>query len=66
MCASDVSTIVWQWNEKAEAVKIHADIAHTCRRFDLLHDWAREHHLPHQVNLTVKLEDDIVIPVIQA
>lgn len=66
MCMSDVSTIVWQWNEPTETVKIKADIAHTCRRFDILHEWAKEHYLNHNVNMTVRLEDDIVVPVIYA
>ncbi|KAF9467182.1 hypothetical protein BDZ94DRAFT_58297 [Collybia nuda] len=66
MCMSDVSAIVWQWNEEKQAVKIKADVAHTCRRFDILHDWAREHYLESQVNMSVKLEDDIEVPVIYA
>lgn len=65
MCMSDVSTIVWQWSEPSESVKIKADIAHTCRRFDILHEWAKTHHLKNNyVDMNVKLEDDIVIPVI--
>lgn len=57
---------MWQWNEPTETVKIKADIAHTCRRFDILHEWAKEHYLNHNVNMTVRLEDDIVVPVIYA
>ncbi|KAJ8517507.1 hypothetical protein ONZ45_g5325 [Pleurotus djamor] len=43
MCAADVSPIVWQWSERAQAPKERADIAHSCRDFSLIWDWSKDH-----------------------
>ncbi|KAH8813398.1 hypothetical protein DL96DRAFT_1424353, partial [Flagelloscypha sp. PMI_526] len=42
MCMSDISTIVWQWNEEKKSVQGKTSIAHSCRNFDKLQKWTRE------------------------
>lgn len=43
MCHSDVSTVVWQWNEDREATYGYLNVGHTCRNYDKIHDWAKKH-----------------------
>ena len=45
---------------------VKGDVAHTCRNFEKVRDWARERVLPKPFDPTVHLTDDIVIPVLQA
>lgn len=41
MCNSDISPLVWQWDEKRSSYKEKATIMHTCKRFDKIQEWAR-------------------------
>lgn len=49
MCSADVTPLSWIWvpgNEEEEIqAKVYAEVAHTCRDFDAIVEWAREHHL---------------------
>ncbi|KAK7052482.1 hypothetical protein R3P38DRAFT_2860578 [Favolaschia claudopus] len=64
MCAGDTSVIVWQWDPKKNQTIFQGDVAHTCRNFDKLRDWGKHHKIQTSYDTSVRLEDDIVIPVI--
>ncbi|KAK7029391.1 hypothetical protein VNI00_014645 [Paramarasmius palmivorus] len=66
MCHADTSVIVWQWEDWINSSIVKGDIAHTCRNFEKIQDWAKERQLPGQFNPNVHLKDDIVIPVLHA
>jgi len=61
MCSADVTPIVWQWSERSKKVFERSDVVHTCRRFDKIQDWAQEHFLDHQQDMSVYPEDDLEI-----
>ncbi|KAF8996175.1 hypothetical protein BDQ17DRAFT_1392111 [Cyathus striatus] len=44
MCFSDVSPIVWQWSEEKKKAVQRDDILHTCRKFENVQEWAKNHH----------------------
>lgn len=59
MCHSDISPIVWQWTEPQHSVKIHGGIVHTCRNFEKIHQWAREHALQEAIDMSLFVDDDL-------
>ena len=61
MCASDISIIVWQWNEVVLKAQPHGGIVHTCRDFDRLREWAQAHKAIAEFDEDVFVEDDIFI-----
>ncbi|KII95582.1 hypothetical protein PLICRDRAFT_34492 [Plicaturopsis crispa FD-325 SS-3] len=63
MCYSDISTVVWQWDEQIQRVMNRVDVMHTCRDFSKIHDWARDNRLDHLVDLHKHVEDDLDVPV---
>lgn len=64
MCSSDISTIVWVWEEETHTAKPSGTVLHSCRDFDKLRDWAKEHHISVHFDDSVYMEDDLSIPVI--
>ncbi|KAJ6526814.1 hypothetical protein B0H19DRAFT_970486, partial [Mycena capillaripes] len=62
MCAADISPLVWQWNPGHKRAEIRFDIVHSCRNFDKVADWARERRVETAPDLTIEIEDNIVIP----
>ncbi|KAJ7910447.1 hypothetical protein B0H13DRAFT_2661031 [Mycena leptocephala] len=64
MCAGDTSVVVWQWDPKQNKTTFQGDVAHTCRNFDKLRDWGKSHRIRTHYDTSVRIEDDIVIPVI--
>ncbi|KAJ7485546.1 hypothetical protein FB451DRAFT_1230229 [Mycena latifolia] len=64
-CAGDTSVIVWQWHDSRNNTNVMGDIAHTCRKFDKLQDWAKDHILKVKYDPLVHIEDDIVVPIFQ-
>ncbi|KAJ6540132.1 hypothetical protein DFH09DRAFT_1089878 [Mycena vulgaris] len=62
-CAGDTSVIVWQWDDFMKASIVKGNIAHTCRKFDKLQDWGRNHMLLNVYDPSARIEDDIVVPV---
>ncbi|KAF7345303.1 hypothetical protein MSAN_01907000 [Mycena sanguinolenta] len=64
MCHVDTSVIVWQWDSKANESRVKGNVAHTCRKFDKITEWAKERVLVNTYDPTVRIEDDIVIPVL--
>lgn len=65
MCSADISTIVWQWEESIQKSIVKGNVAHTCRNYDRLRDWALERVLTVANNASIHVEDDIVIPIYQ-
>ncbi|KAJ7696318.1 hypothetical protein B0H17DRAFT_929641, partial [Mycena rosella] len=63
MCNGDTSVIVWQWQDSKNTTMVKGNVAHTCRKFDKLQDWAKEHILKNKYDPTVHIEDDIVVPI---
>ncbi|KAJ7263055.1 hypothetical protein C8J57DRAFT_1334565 [Mycena rebaudengoi] len=63
MCAGDTSVIVWQWADFAKESIVKGNVAHTCRNFEKLQDWAKERTLLDVYDPSVKIEDDIVVPI---
>ncbi|KAJ3552824.1 hypothetical protein NM688_g3948 [Phlebia brevispora] len=53
MCAGDVSPIVWHWSDEDQGDIINLDIAHSCRSYDSLVTWAKEHKSQYHFNQTV-------------
>jgi hypothetical protein len=45
MCMSDISVIVWQWDTRDLKAKPVGNIAHTCRNFDAIREWAFDRRL---------------------
>ncbi|KAL0576585.1 hypothetical protein V5O48_005378 [Marasmius crinis-equi] len=66
MCHADTSVIVWQWEDWVNSTIVKGDVAHTCRNFEKIQDWAKERILPKAFDANIHLTDDIVIPVLQA
>ncbi|KAK7019771.1 hypothetical protein VNI00_017937 [Paramarasmius palmivorus] len=42
ICASDVSTIVWQWNPEKNRTMGRSGVPHTCRNFEKISEWAAQ------------------------
>ncbi|KAK7028988.1 hypothetical protein VNI00_014698 [Paramarasmius palmivorus] len=59
MCSADITPIVWQWSERSKAAKERSDVIHTCRNFDRIRDWARDHFLDHQQDMSIFIDDDL-------
>ena len=57
MCSSDISTIVWVWDEIAKLSVPSGGVIHTCRDFKRIQDWAREHHIKTHFNDSVFVAD---------
>lgn len=45
MCSSDLAPIVWLWIEENHLAQPVAQVAHTCRDFDVIREWAEDHHI---------------------
>ncbi|KAJ6478197.1 hypothetical protein C8R45DRAFT_1101586 [Mycena sanguinolenta] len=64
MCAGDTSVIVWQWDAAQNITTFQGDVVHTCRNFEKLREWGKSHTIRRPYNKSVRIEDDIVVPVI--
>ncbi|KIN09166.1 hypothetical protein OIDMADRAFT_111443, partial [Oidiodendron maius Zn] len=45
MCHGDIATVYWQWMPVRQQPLPRLEITHTCRDFDAIRDWAKEHRL---------------------
>jgi hypothetical protein len=54
----------WQWDPEQNKTNFQGDVAHTCRNFDKLREWGISHQIRRHYDTSVRIEDDIVIPVI--
>ncbi|KAJ7305606.1 hypothetical protein DFH08DRAFT_976170 [Mycena albidolilacea] len=64
MCHADTSVIVWQWDARANASLVKGNVAHTCRKFDKITEWAKQRVLVNAYDPTVHIKDDIVVPIL--
>lgn len=62
MCSADISAIVWQWNDTRRENLFQGGIAHKCRNFGMIQDWARQRMLKDHFDSTIRITDDIQIP----
>lgn len=62
MCHSDISTLVFQWSETAQAVKEWGQIPHVWRDFEKIQEWGRKNQLSEWIDVSIHIEDDLVIP----
>jgi len=46
MCAGDLGTLFWTWDESREKYMINMQSTHSCRNFDKIREWALEKMLP--------------------
>lgn len=44
-CASDTSTIYWEWSPEKKKMFGNLRTTHTCRNFEKIRDWAVQHKL---------------------
>jgi len=58
MCFSDVTPIVWQWNETLGVGDQRDDIVHTCRKFDRVQEWGKNNFYSSTPNLQTHVEWD--------
>ncbi|CAK5276540.1 unnamed protein product [Mycena citricolor] len=65
MCHADTSVIVWQWKDWANSSLVRGDVAHTCRKFNKIQDWALGRMVKQKYDPTVRIDDDIVVPMYQ-
>lgn len=63
MCAADTSVIVWQWDEKSQKTTFRGNVAHTCRNFDAIRDWALERQITEKFHQEILVQDNIQIPI---
>ncbi|KAK7052479.1 hypothetical protein R3P38DRAFT_2860562 [Favolaschia claudopus] len=63
MCSSDTSVIVWQWHNSLNTSVVKGNVAHTCRNFSKIREWAKDRTLLASYDPSVHIEDDIVIPI---
>jgi Mycotoxin biosynthesis protein UstYa len=47
MCTADVTPLPWNWVEEDQEAKAVADVAHSCRDFERIRDWAIENQVKH-------------------
>lgn len=59
MCHADIAPITWTWVEEERASKGVLTNHHTCRDFEAIRTWAREHHTE-KFDSTVRAEDPLV------
>ncbi|KAI5458860.1 hypothetical protein BGZ63DRAFT_514270 [Mariannaea sp. PMI_226] len=61
MCQTDITPLVYQWDNNKERMRIHGDVIHSCRNFDRIREWAKEKSFMSQglkLDLTQNLMDD--------
>ncbi|KAF5327262.1 hypothetical protein D9619_003931 [Psilocybe cf. subviscida] len=66
MCSADISTIVWQWDEGTQNTTLRGNVAHKCRNFNLIREWAHKNMIGRHFDDKVHIKDDIDIPVYRA
>lgn len=50
MCGVDISVMPFEWSESRHKYVPEFEVPHTCRNFDLIHDWARQHAVTEDSN----------------
>lgn len=62
MCNADVTPNTWKWNEFSHLGDVRFDSIHTCRKWEPIHEWMVEHHVPFKFNRTIHVLDDLHFP----
>ncbi|KAK8094990.1 hypothetical protein PG997_001675 [Apiospora hydei] len=47
MCSADITPLPWRWVEQMQEAKEVAQVAHTCRDFDVIREWAKRNAVDH-------------------
>ncbi len=61
MCHSDITPLVYQWDEERERMRIHGNVIHSCRNFDLIREWSKERSIAKlhlKLDMSQNLMDD--------
>jgi len=58
MCASDISVLVWRWNEHTKQAELRTDVVHACRNFDKIVEWAKMNKARTEFDADVFIQDD--------
>ena len=66
MCSADISTIVWQWDEMKNRSTFRGGVAHKCRDFGMIQEWAKARKMMGHFDATESVTDDIKVPVYRA
>ena len=64
MCNADTSVNVWQWTKTYRNVIGRVNVAHSCRNFEKIKQWALDHRMHQWIDMEEFIEDDLDIPVI--
>lgn len=59
MCFSDITPIVWQWNETLHIGDERDDVVHTCRNFERIQEWGEKNFYSSMLDLETHVEWDI-------
>ncbi|KAF9453956.1 hypothetical protein P691DRAFT_770961 [Macrolepiota fuliginosa MF-IS2] len=51
-CSVDIHPIVWQWVDRVQEIRVHGNIAHMCRNFDKVKEWAKQRTIPGVLDFT--------------
>ncbi|KAF8993370.1 hypothetical protein BDQ17DRAFT_1312361 [Cyathus striatus] len=62
MCNADISVNVWQWSDEVKGVVGYSTQAHSCKNFNKLLDWARDHRLHHWIDTRFYIDDELPDP----
>ncbi|KAF7794187.1 hypothetical protein EIP86_005319 [Pleurotus ostreatoroseus] len=57
MCHADISPIVWHWSERDNEAMAVMNVAHSCRNWESIESWAKEHQLQHEFDRVVHVEE---------
>ncbi|EEP82687.1 predicted protein [Uncinocarpus reesii 1704] len=58
MCSSDITPIVFQWDEEEQEAKAMANVMHQCRDFEAIWQWGKEHH-SNNFNMSKHVDDPL-------
>lgn len=62
MCNADVTPNVYQWKDLDNKSTVRFDTIHTCRKWEPIHQWSLDHHVPLKFNTTIHVLDDLHFP----
>ena len=63
MCSADITPLPYVWWRKYNQLMPASAVTHTCRDFDALRDWAKEHRAG-AIDAFVQVHDPLGDPVI--
>ncbi|KAH8825470.1 hypothetical protein DL96DRAFT_1681724 [Flagelloscypha sp. PMI_526] len=64
MCNPDITTNVWQWDEKKNKIVYRTEVPHMCVNFDKLLEWTVPRGIDEVPDVHVKIENDLPPPPI--